>query len=388
VLSYTDLSEANLRGADLSVADLTGGALAGADLTFATLSWATWIDGRTCAEGSVGQCLATVPVGAPVSAQAAGVSTAAAASGCPGTLMPGSARWCDLNDGTILDMTTGLAWLKNANCWGKITKGDADQKVALLGNGQCGLTDGSVGGEWRIPAANELRGLKTGPEFVSTYSLNLHPINSRGFINLANSWYVSSTYSDPDWFTTVQLSFWNDFDGCGTTIHPVLPVRTWSTPNGVADLSSGRGFSISPSNAPSRPLTQNLWLIWANAAYVVLWDWDAGSTSNRIWYFEPDGTGYFRIYDRVGIQAWRYLAVKNDERQDNADVIAWPDRGGNNHRWLPVRMSGNVTMFQSASSGKCLDMRNGGTGNGNALVQNTCDPNRASQQWVLKFRTR
>ncbi len=121
---------------------------------------------------------------------------------------------------------------------------------------------------------------------------------------------------------------------------------------------------------------------------MVLWDWDAGSTSNRIGYFEPDGTGYFRIYDRVGIQAWRYLAVKNDERQDNADVIAWPDRGGNNHRWLPVNMSGNVTMFQSASSGKCLDVRNSETWNGNALVQNTCDPARPGQQWVLKFRTR
>ncbi len=271
VLSYTDLSEANLRGADLSVADLTGAALAGADLTFATLSWATWTDGRTCAEGSVGQCLATEPVGAPVAIQAAGVSTAAAAAGCPGKLMPGSARWCDLNDGTILDMTTGLAWLKNANCWGLITKGDADQKVALLGNGQCGLTDGSVGGEWRIPAADELRGLKTGPEFISTVSADSKENNSRGFINLVRDWYVSSTYY---WqmICGVWLGLWDDFQIAVTAPQPAPSRRTsgssgrtrptWSSGTGtraprrtVSGTSSrtGRATSASTTGSASRP---------------------------------------------------------------------------------------------------------------------------------------
>ncbi|QEM67302.1 hypothetical protein FO488_03460 [Geobacter sp. FeAm09] len=38
-----------------------------------------------------------------------------AAYSCSGTLSP-LGRWCDNGDGTVRDMTTGLLWLKNANC--------------------------------------------------------------------------------------------------------------------------------------------------------------------------------------------------------------------------------------------------------------------------------
>ncbi len=39
--NYCNLTRANLGGADLSGADL---------------AWAIWIDGRQCAEGSIGEC--------------------------------------------------------------------------------------------------------------------------------------------------------------------------------------------------------------------------------------------------------------------------------------------------------------------------------------------
>jgi len=60
-LSYAMLSEANLSGADLSNANLENAQLMGAQLngtvlTGANLSWATWTDGSTCDEGSIGQC--------------------------------------------------------------------------------------------------------------------------------------------------------------------------------------------------------------------------------------------------------------------------------------------------------------------------------------------
>lgn len=60
-LSYAMLSEANLSGADLSNANLEnaqlmGAQLSGTVLTGANLSWATWTDGSTCDEGSIGQC--------------------------------------------------------------------------------------------------------------------------------------------------------------------------------------------------------------------------------------------------------------------------------------------------------------------------------------------
>ena len=60
-LSGADLVGANLLaaqmpGANLSDANLSGANLHQADLTNANLIWATWNDGRRCAEGSIGEC--------------------------------------------------------------------------------------------------------------------------------------------------------------------------------------------------------------------------------------------------------------------------------------------------------------------------------------------
>jgi uncharacterized protein YjbI with pentapeptide repeats len=60
-LTGSDLTLADLTGADLSNADLSYANLFGADLTNANLTgaWlreATWIDGRTCAQWSIGSC--------------------------------------------------------------------------------------------------------------------------------------------------------------------------------------------------------------------------------------------------------------------------------------------------------------------------------------------
>lgn len=62
-LSAANLARADLTGADLSnailrSANLQGAKLAKAVLVGADLSGATWVDGRTCAEGSIGSCAA------------------------------------------------------------------------------------------------------------------------------------------------------------------------------------------------------------------------------------------------------------------------------------------------------------------------------------------
>ena len=53
-LTNTDLSLTILWGAKLNGADLTGANLNGTDPNNVDYSGATWIDGRVCAEGSVG----------------------------------------------------------------------------------------------------------------------------------------------------------------------------------------------------------------------------------------------------------------------------------------------------------------------------------------------
>ena len=65
-------------------------------------------------------------------------------------------RFKDNKDGTITDNLTGLIWLKDANCFGTRTWHDALPDCNGLADGQCGLTDGSKAGDWRLPNKREL----------------------------------------------------------------------------------------------------------------------------------------------------------------------------------------------------------------------------------------
>jgi hypothetical protein len=68
-------------------------------------------------------------------------------------------RFTDNGDGTITDNLTALIWLKNANCWGNLKWANALTNCNALADGQCGLTDGSSAGDWRLPNINELHSL-------------------------------------------------------------------------------------------------------------------------------------------------------------------------------------------------------------------------------------
>jgi Protein of unknown function (DUF1566)/Collagen triple helix repeat (20 copies) len=69
-------------------------------------------------------------------------------------------RFVDLGDGTVRDNTTGLIWLKNANRFGPISWTNAISLVGDLEDGEYGLSDGSVAGDWRIPSIDEFISLK------------------------------------------------------------------------------------------------------------------------------------------------------------------------------------------------------------------------------------
>ena len=60
-------------------------------------------------------------------------------------------RFVNCGDGTIKDTETGLFWLKDASCFGTLNWAAANTAVANLAHGQCGLTDGSLPGDWRLP---------------------------------------------------------------------------------------------------------------------------------------------------------------------------------------------------------------------------------------------
>ena len=64
-------------------------------------------------------------------------------------------RYVNCGNGTVTDTVTGLIWLQNANCFGVQNYATANQAAAGLADGQCGLTDGSSAGDWRLPTKAE-----------------------------------------------------------------------------------------------------------------------------------------------------------------------------------------------------------------------------------------
>ena len=79
--------------------------------------------------------------------------------GLPSANGAGGNRFVDLGDGTVRDTSTGLIWLKDANCFGIKNWDDAMDKAATLHTGECGLTDGSSKGDWRLPTKEEWEAL-------------------------------------------------------------------------------------------------------------------------------------------------------------------------------------------------------------------------------------
>jgi hypothetical protein len=67
-------------------------------------------------------------------------------------------RWVDNGNGAITDTVTGLIWLKQADYIHSDWE-DALAAANTLASGQCGLTDGSAAGSWRMPNRNELQSL-------------------------------------------------------------------------------------------------------------------------------------------------------------------------------------------------------------------------------------
>ncbi len=98
-----------------------------------------------------------------------------------------SSRFTDNQDGTVADSNTGLLWLKNANCFTPANWARALEHVNTLASGACGLSDGSVAGEWRLPNVNELESL------VDTAASNPALTPGNPFNNVSNAVYWSST---------------------------------------------------------------------------------------------------------------------------------------------------------------------------------------------------
>ena len=134
----------------------------------------------------------------------AGTPVACAGTGQDGEYQMGVSidpRFTDNGDGTVRDNLTGLIWLKDANCFGQRDWADALSDANTLASGSCGLTDGSVAGDWRLPNVKEFQSIAAFSQVDPALPVG-HPFSGVQFT--ATTYWTSTTHNfDPD-FAFVQ----------------------------------------------------------------------------------------------------------------------------------------------------------------------------------------
>lgn len=91
-------------------------------------------------------------------------------------------------DGTVTDNLTKLVWLEDADCFGSRTWIEGLADANALATGACGLTDGSVAGNWHLPNVNELQSLIDYGQYNPALSAG-HP-----FTGATSHYYWTSTH--------------------------------------------------------------------------------------------------------------------------------------------------------------------------------------------------
>ncbi len=104
-------------------------------------------------------------------------------------------RFNDNGNGTVTDNLTGLIWLRDADCFGKRNWGVALNNSNTLNSGECGLSDGSAEGDWRLPNPKELKSLIDYSEVDPALPVSPHFINVRGSGSDTDSYWSSSMYA-------------------------------------------------------------------------------------------------------------------------------------------------------------------------------------------------
>lgn len=160
---------------------------------------------------------------------------------------------CD--NGTATDNRSGLVWLANANCFGQLSLPDAIDAVAGLadlpagacGPGvdedgcDCGLSDGSSAGEWRLPTIAEWHAMIEGAAAAGCSPTLRNDFDSACWIDGCYELDLCSFYdvqaarywsSSPDLLTASNFGAWwvdlndgSDGQDQSHTLFYVWPVR-------------------------------------------------------------------------------------------------------------------------------------------------------------------
>ncbi len=118
--------------------------------------------------------------------------------------------WCgDNGNGTVT--VNGLVWLKDAGCMGKMYWANAMPRSSRLAHGQCGLSDNSKIGDWRLPTIDELKA-------VYAYKGQFQAVK-------ADLYWSSSRYVGTLYFWGVVMDVGNVVGGNMYSHYYVWPVR-------------------------------------------------------------------------------------------------------------------------------------------------------------------
>ncbi len=145
-------------------------------------------------------------------------------------------RYVDCGNGTVHDTMTNLIWLKNANCSGGLLQwAAANEYAAGLGEGDCGLTDGSSPGDWRLPTKEEWEATFeqanmvacSDPSLMNTPGTDCYENGPQPFTDVELYYYWSSTtYANyPTEACFAHLSGGNVGYNYKTSSYRVWPVR-------------------------------------------------------------------------------------------------------------------------------------------------------------------
>ncbi len=144
-------------------------------------------------------------------------------AGDDGTLGKGTAwpnpRFTDPGNGTIIDNLTGLIWLKDASALGIDSWSNAINDCNNLSEGQAGLSDGSIAGDWRLPNIYELSSLMTYGATSPALPAN-HPFLN---VQLGDHW-TSTTYAGD----TTRAFHISTVNGDSDTTAKISSIYTWA----------------------------------------------------------------------------------------------------------------------------------------------------------------
>lgn len=154
-------------------------------------------------------------------------------------------RYVDCGNGTATDAVTGLIWLKQSDCLANNTWAAANQAAAGLKDGDCGLTDKSSPGDWRLPTKAEWEetvqhavdylsckvGQSGGPSLTNDAGTACYAIGPSSFAGVVSALYWSSTTiaQNPDFAFFIDTS--NGRVLTGFTFNPwvtkLFALRVW-----------------------------------------------------------------------------------------------------------------------------------------------------------------